>query len=260
MLQVLADFQMSVNQLRQGDYTMSHRVLNTKEAAAYLHLTPAVIEKMIKRNEIPHERQGERVIFRRQEIDAWASQRILNLSHTHLAEYHALSSERIRQIGNRETLITSLVSANGIRTDMPSRTRSSIIRDMVALAETTGLVSDPADLLAAIENRELLCSTALPGGVALLHPRHHTPYLTTDSFIVIGRTVQPIHFNALDGKPTDLFFLICCQDDHMHLHTLARLCALYQKTDLLSNLRLAGTADEIMAALLESEQKLLSTM
>lgn len=239
---------------------MSHRVLNTKEAAAFLHLTPAEIEKMIKRHEIPHERQGERVIFRRQEIDAWASQRILNLSHTHLAQYHAISSERIRQVSNRETLIPSLVSVNGIRTDMSSRTRASIIRDMVALAETTGLVSDPADLLVAIENREQLCSTALPGGVALLHPRHHSPYLTSESFIVIGRTVQPIHFNALDGKPTDLFFLICCQDDQMHLHTLARLCALYQKTDLLITLRLAGTADEMLAALLNAEQKLLSTM
>lgn len=239
---------------------MSHQVLNIKEAAGYLHLNPADIEKLVKRDEIPHIRQGERVVFRRQDIDAWASQRILHLSNDHLSDYHALSSKRARQVSDNDALIPTLVSAAGIRADMPCRTRSSIIRAMVALAETTGLVSDPADLLAAIEEREQLCSTALPGGVALLHSRYHAPYMATESFIVIGRTVQPIHFGALDGRPTDLFFLVCCLDDHLHLHALARLCALYQKTGVLDALRLADSSAEMLAAMLAAEQQLLRSM
>ncbi len=239
---------------------MSHRVFTVKEVAEYLHLNTVDIEKLVKRDEIPHIRQGERITFRRQDIDSWASQRILNLSHAHLADYHARSSRRAQEVSEGVALIPSMIPPSGICTDMPSRTRSSIIRAMVALAETTGLLSDPADLLAAIEEREQLCSTALPGGVALLHPRHHAPYMATESFIVIGRTVQPVHFGAPDGKPTDLFFLVCCLDDRLHLHILARLCALYQKTDLLNSLRLADDNAGMLATLLESEQQLLRTM
>ena len=239
---------------------MSHRVFTIKEVAEYLHLNTADIEKLVKRDEIPHIRQGERVTFRRQDIDSWASQRILNLSHAHLADYHALSSKRAQEVSDGAALMPSMVSTAGICVDLPSRTRSSIIRAMVALAETTGLLSDPADLLAAIEEREQLCSTALPGGVALLHPRHHAPYIATESFIVIGRTVQPVHFNAPDGKPTDLFFLVCCLEDRLHLHTLARLCTLYQKTDLLNAMRLADNNASMLATLLEAEAQLLRTM
>ena len=239
---------------------MSHRVFHVKEVAAHLHLTPKDVERLVKRGEIPHERHGERLLFRRQEIDAWASQRIMSLPEERLASYHAASSARVQAISNHTTLIPCLLAPGRISPALESRTRASILRAMVAMADATGLLCDPSELLAAIEEREKLCSTALPGGVALLHPRHHTPYMTDESFIVLGRVVQPIHFGAMDGLPTDLFFLVCCQDDHLHLHTLARLCTLCQKTGVLAELRAAATADAMFYAIAAAEEQLLHRM
>jgi mannitol/fructose-specific phosphotransferase system IIA component (Ntr-type) len=111
--------------------------------------------------------------------------------------------------------------------------------------------------LGSLEARETLCSTAVPGGLALLHPRHHQPYMFESSFLVLGRTVQDIPFGAPDGQHTTLFFLICCQDDRIHLHTLARLCLMAQKTHLLARLHAAPDAASLYDAIVTSEREVL---
>jgi mannitol/fructose-specific phosphotransferase system IIA component (Ntr-type) len=75
---------------------------------------------------------------------------------------------------------------------------------------------------------------------------------------VVGRPVQEIHFGAPDGQPTHLFFLICCQDDRLHLHTLARLCLIVQKTKLLDRLREAPDAGSMRDSIIAAEQEILA--
>lgn len=235
---------------------MPHRTFNVKEVAAYLHLGLGDVETLVKQGEIPHEKQRDRIVFRRSEIDSWASQRILKLPEKRLRDYHVRSSASLREISLSGALIPQLATPARIRTTLSSRTRASVIRDMVQLASETDLVSDSAELLRLIEERERLCSTALPEGFALIHPRHHDPYLFAESFLVFGRTVQPIHFGAQDGTPTDLFFLVCCQDDRIHLHTLARLCSMCLETGLLTALRHAASADDMLVALCQAETEI----
>jgi mannitol/fructose-specific phosphotransferase system IIA component (Ntr-type) len=112
-------------------------------------------------------------------------------------------------------------------------------------------------LLEGLRAREDLCSTGLPGGLALLHARNPEEYLFEAPFIALGRTIQQIPFGAPDGQPTNLFFLIGCPDDRMHLHTLARLCLMAQKTDMLEGLRQAADAEAMRECLLAAEQHVL---
>ena len=123
------------------------------------------------------------------------------------------------------------------------------------MAGRTGLVVYPADLLKSLEERERLGSTALAGGVALLHPLHHEPYMFEDSFVLLARAVQPVPFGSPDGELTDLFFLICCQDERIHLHLLARLCTMCHRTDLLESLRQSPDATSMREALVASEEE-----
>jgi len=231
--------------------------MNIKEVATYLHVTPARIELLIKQKEIPFQKQGERLIFRRSEIDAWASQRILKFSAPNLANYHSQTSAKVKEFAPDVAMMPQLLTRDRIQSALPAKTRSSAIRHMVAMAVATDLVSDGTELLTLIEEREKLCSTALPEGWAVLHPRHHDPYMFTESFMVAGRTIQPIHFGSQDGHPTDIFFLLCCQDDRLHLHTIARLCTICMKTKLLEKLRLASSEQEMMDTILESEQEII---
>jgi len=237
---------------------MPYRTLDLTAAAAYLHVTCSELEQLLKTTEIPHQDRGGRVVFLRGELDSWASQRILNLPLKRLAAYHQKSTQGTRTVLAQDELLPELLQLNFITAEMRSKTKKSVIRDLVALAEATGRVLDPTDLLTSIEEREALCSTALPGGLALLHCRNHQPYRFEDSFMVVGRTLQEIHFGAPDGRPTWLLFLICCQDERIHLHTLARLCLIVQKTDIVSHLLAAPNAATMYADLIAAEQAALS--
>lgn len=236
---------------------MPYRTFNVDEVARYLHLNRADVERLIKEQDIPFERHGDRLVFRKVEIDAWASPRILGLEGRHLAEYHQKTSHDARQIAAHEAILPEMLEPEYINPSLPAKTKASVLREMAALAETTGRVWDRLGLLAGLEAREALCSTGLPGGLALLHTRNPETYLFESPFIVLGRTVQPIPFGAPDGRSTDLFFLLACPDDRFHLHTLARLCLMAQKTELLAQLRQAADAREMHERMLAAEALVL---
>jgi excisionase family DNA binding protein len=238
---------------------MPYRTFGIDEVARYLHLSGADVERLVKDQNIPFERHGGRLVFRKVEIDAWASQRILGLEGRRLAEYHQKSSRDAQQIVARAAIMPDMILPEFIEPALTAKTKASVLRQMAALAEKTGRVCDPPSLLQGLEAREELCSTGIPGGLALLHSRNPESYLFEAAFLALGRTIQQIPFGAPDGQPTNLFFLIGCPDDRMHLHTLARLCLMAQKTDLLSELRQAVDADSMCKCILTAEQEVLTS-
>jgi PTS system nitrogen regulatory IIA component len=237
---------------------MAYQILNLDAVAEYLHLTPDDILQRVKRNEMPHEKRGRRVVFSKDEIDLWASQSLLRLPDQRLMEYHRKSTHDIREILPRQTLLPDMIQPGFIAPALSAKTKSSVLHELVALAATTGNLSNAHDLMASLEAREALCSTGMPGGFAVPHPRVPDPYLFETSFIVVGRTVQKIHFGAPDAKPTNLFFLICCKDDRLHLHTLARICLMAQKTAILDQLRESTDGPSMHASLLAAEDLALA--
>lgn len=224
---------------------MPYRTFSLSEAAEYLHLPQADIEKLARQQDIPVERKGKRLIFRKIDLDDWVSNRILGLSEKHLADYHKTTSARADDLSRNRAIIFELTKKAAIKADLASRTKPSLLRDMVALAEKSALVLNAKGLLESLEQRESLCSTAQADGFALLHPRHHDPYMFEDSFIAFGKTIRPIPFGASDGKETDIFFLICCRNDRLHLHVLAHLCLMCRQKNFLFHLRQVGDPADI---------------
>jgi len=236
---------------------LPYRTFALKEVAEYLHLSRTDVEKLVRQNEIPYERKGQQVVFRKSEVDAWSSRRILGLNNKRLDEYHKTSSAEAGELPQNRAIVSVLLKRNLIAPGLPSKTKPSLLRDMTAFAEKSGVLYDPKDLLQSLEEREKMCSTAMPDGFALLHPRHHDPCLFEDSFIALGRASAPIPFGAQDGGKTDLFFLICCQNDRLHLHVLARLCLMCRDKSFLLDLRQAADAIEIHERLKNREAEIL---
>jgi excisionase family DNA binding protein len=237
---------------------MLFHLFNLETVADYLNLTAEDIEQRVKDREIPFEKRGSRLVFRKVEIDEWASPRIMGFSGDRLAAYHEKSTRHVRKILPHETILPEMLAAGAVDSAMTSRTKASVLRDLVALADKTGQLNDPKTLVDSLEAREGLCSTGMPGGFAVPHLRTLEPYLFETSFLVVGRVIQPVHFGAPDGEPTQLFFLICCQDDRLHLHTLARLCLMAVKTSVLDQLRDASDAQAIRDVLIVAEQAVLA--
>jgi mannitol/fructose-specific phosphotransferase system IIA component (Ntr-type) len=231
--------------------------MNVEEAAEYLHISTRDLEGLVRAKEIPCDHRGPRAMFIRKELDAWASQRILGLSQPRLEKYHKTSTARAHDLSVHHAIIGELTRREAMEPALESRTKPAVIKDMVEIGRRTGLIYDPTALLNTLQERELLCSTGLPEGLALLHPRHHEPHMFADSFIALGRTVQKVPFGAPDGQSSDLFFLVCCQDDRCHLHVLARLCLMCLRKGLVSTLRTAPDANTMYSALLLAEQEVI---
>jgi excisionase family DNA binding protein len=236
---------------------MTPRTLTIDELADYLHVDRRHVERLIQEGDIPRAMRGGRMLFQRDEIDAWASLKLLRLPDRSLDWYHKKTMRGTRPLLPNAALIPMLLQPSRIDLSLVAKTKASVVRAMVGLAEMTGRVFDARELGASIEAREALCSTALPGGLALLHARQQEQFRFEESFVVLGRSIQAIQFGAPDGRATRLFFLICCQDERIHLHTLARLCLIAMKTSIVSDLLTAPDAETAYAGLVAAELSVL---
>lgn len=97
------------------------------------------------------------------------------------------------------------LTANAIRLNLAPGSKAEVVQALADLATGTGRVLSPARFHAALLEREALCSTALPGGVALVHPRPTQPGILSGAVLAFGRTVAPVDFGADDGERTQLF-------------------------------------------------------
>lgn len=233
--------------------------LTLSQVSEHLRITEDAITKMVKYDEIPHRKRGKTPYFTQSEVDAWASRRLLAQAMKHLQPEHTSSTLMDVKHPPHDALLPSLITPERIELNLSAKTRRSVLSKMIDLAAMTDLVYDPPDLLRQVTEREAVCSTAMPGGLALLHPHHQSPYVISEPFIVLGRTV-PIFFGAVEDKATDLFCLICCGEHMRHLHVLARLCMMIHDTPLATELRKAETSEEACEAFYRNELIILNKL
>ena len=79
------------------------------------------------------------------------------------------------------------LATEAIDMQLPARSRPSVLRELVSLAERTGMVYHRTEIVEALEAREALASTALPGGIAFPHPRQPLAYATAEPMLCLAR-------------------------------------------------------------------------
>lgn len=104
--------------------------------------------------------------------------------------------------------------------------KRAALREMVRIVTAGKDVRDPDLLLEMLERRESLGSTGIGKGVAIPHGRS---LAVVHLKVVFGRSEKGIDFDAIDGKPVRLFFLIVAppQDErNEYLPLLGRIAEL----------------------------------
>src|SRR5262249_39948559 len=148
--------------------------------------------------------------FQKVEINHWIESQMHAYTEQELS---ALERNQGYQTDDDESLISALLSEASIAVPLGARTRDSVLRELVRLAEQSGQVYDPEAILAAIRQREEMASTAVSSGVAIPHPHRPLPRALGESVIAYGRTASGIPFGGERGMLTDVYFLVCCRDD-----------------------------------------------
>ena len=104
------------------------------------------------------------------------------------------------------------------------------------------------DIVSELLKREGLGSTGMGNGVAIPHARFHT---IKKPFGIIAKLKQPIDFDAIDGQPVDIVFMLLLPtaSEGEQLGALACVARKLRVADDLALLRRAKNAAELYAAL-----------
>lgn len=229
--------------------------LNISQLASNLGWSVNFIEGLVRGEKLPGMEIDGTWHFRREDVIDWLEQKIQTLDTNRVLQLETrVESSLVADGSYRRPIATDRLASrmpdDGISLDVNIETKTDVIRALTCLAERTGLLYDRDYLLASLLDREALCSTAMPGGVALCHPRRPVPSIISTQFVCFLRTLKPVDFGAQDGEGTSLFFLLCAPDDRSHLYGLARVARILHR----------GVVDQLATAKTEKELKMAITL
>lgn len=100
--------------------------------------------------------------------------------------------------------IPDFLSADNVVIGVAATDKEKLLSE---LARKAGALVDilPKRLFAELIKRETLGSTGMGGGVAIPHARFHQ---VTRPFGMLVRLRKPLDFDAVDGEPVDIVFLL----------------------------------------------------
>jgi mannitol/fructose-specific phosphotransferase system IIA component (Ntr-type) len=138
--------------------------------------------------------------------------------------------------------------------DVPAATKEDLIRLMVSVLDGDGLLTDPETVTASLLERERVMSTGIGGGVAIPHAQSSGARELAVSF---ARTERDLPFDALDGKPVRLVFIIVGPEERGgFIRILARISRLLYAGDLQQALLASKTPEEVLDVIRREEEKL----
>jgi PTS system nitrogen regulatory IIA component len=232
---------------------MGNEIMDIDQLAAYLQRDVREVNKLASRGHLPGRKVGGEWRFARTEINHWLERQLPDYNDSQLT---ALESSGSAPAAEGEPVISVLLSEECMAVPLRAATKASVLRELVLLAEQSFQVYDSAAILTAIQQREEMASTALPGGVAIPHPHRPMPSILGDSVLAYGRTLSGIPFGAEDGGLTDIFFLVLSHDNTTHLRVLARLARLFLRPGFVDSLREAETAGDAWQVIEAAEREL----
>jgi PTS system nitrogen regulatory IIA component len=148
--------------------------------------------------------------------------------------------------------ITTFLKREFIIEELQAVTKEAVLAEMAAVLMPAGSPDDQDEMVRVLMARERLGSTGIGDGIAIPHGKIGG---LDDLRIAIGRSHQGVDFNALDGKPAHLFFLLIAPENSsgQHLKVLARISRLLKDNVLRKNLMEAESAAELFKLLVEQD-------
>jgi PTS system nitrogen regulatory IIA component len=140
-----------------------------------------------------------------------------------------------------------LVALNAIIPALKVNGKKQALQEIAAKAATLTGQSERT-ILEILLQREKLGSTGVGNGVAIPHGK--LPKLT-HVFGLFARLERPVDFEALDGQPVDLVFLLLAPEGAGadHLKALARVARLLRDPEVARKLRSSSDAEALYAVL-----------
>ena len=151
--------------------------------------------------------------------------------------------------------LTEILKPTNIKVPLQAKVKNEAIAELVNMLADNGEVTDPKKVLDAVLERESTRTTGIGNGLAIPHGK----CTGTDHLVMaIGRPLTAIDFQAIDGRPVSLIWLLTSPPDKTgpHIHALARISRLMTIDRFRQALNEARTAQEIFDTIVKQENSL----
>jgi PTS system nitrogen regulatory IIA component len=149
--------------------------------------------------------------------------------------------------------LSSIISNSKIILNLRSRTKNGVMKELVSHLQMEPEAKDI--LLKTLMKREEMGSTGLGKGIAIPHAR---TLLVREFNLIIGLSKKGIPFDALDGKPSNLFFLLIAppqEPSNSYLIALGKIAELARGIAKDGKLFDVTEEDEFLRVVREIEEK-----
>jgi PTS system fructose-specific IIA component/PTS system nitrogen regulatory IIA component len=150
-----------------------------------------------------------------------------------------------------------IIPEGAIVDDLKSSTKEDVVKELVQALVKAGRIDDAISkkVVKALMDREELGSTGIGQGVAVPHARHDA---VTELIGGFGRSKKGIAFDALDGEPVFILFLLLSSKgaSSAHLESLAYISRLVRDDKYIKQLRDSADSAGIRALLIEADGRL----
>ncbi|MDN6127319.1 MAG: fructose-specific PTS transporter subunit EIIC, partial [Tetragenococcus halophilus] len=150
--------------------------------------------------------------------------------------------------------INDLLIKEAMIMDLQATEKKAAIDEMVQKLYDVGRITDIDQFKDGILAREEQTSTGLGDGIAMPHAKNDA---VKEATVLFAKSKQGVDYEALDGQPTYLFFMIAAPEgaDDTHLQALAALSRQLVNQDFVEELNNAQTPDDVQAAFAQVEQE-----
>jgi len=150
--------------------------------------------------------------------------------------------------------VQDLLRKNAILTDIQPTDKNEVLHQMVLFMASLYGLPDPEGISRRIIERELDISNGIGYGIAIPHAR--IPGID-QLFLIAGRSIAGIEYNAIDEMPVHLLFMMVSPKNTSAEHTqvLSKLSRIMSYEDVRSKLLDVKTAEQFLDIVIKSENK-----
>lgn len=148
--------------------------------------------------------------------------------------------------------ITDIVRKEHVIETLNAKNKRDVLAELSGVFLQSGISVNHEDIIKTLLEREKLGSTGIGDGIAIPHGKLAK---LTELTVAFGRSMEGVEFNAMDGKPAHLFFLLLAPENTtgQHLKALAKISKMLKDDIFRKKLMEAKSIDELYVIIADKD-------
>jgi PTS system nitrogen regulatory IIA component len=225
--------------------------LTIRDVSRLLDVSPRVIYKWIKEENLPAYRIKERYRFNHVDVLDWATSKKIPFRPELAQESDAGGSS------SPSVSLEKALEVGGVHYNVPNHDKASVMRAVVSRLPLPADV-DREFATQVLLAREDLGSTAVGEGFAIPHARNPIVFHVDHPLLTLCFLEKPVDFDAIDGLPVHTIFALICPNINSHLSLLSQLAYALHDQNFKRLLKDRASQEDLLAKIKKIESRLPS--